>query len=135
MAQCAHPPVQLSLLDQRRPAAAAPTRGARLDDVADLLVQHAAWAARLAGGLARLEQSWVDFAATTQAAFIPASLGVIERLDKLRGRLITEELHRATDLLCQIQQPPVRRVSLSVRDEGRAALVLAPPPRRGKEAS
>lgn len=124
---------QLSLLDASPTSAlkvAAPAT--RTGQLAGLLEHHARQVSHLADELTRSEAQWLAFMNATGAGSLPATLGMVERIERLRGTMIAE-LHRAAALTVELTVPPAGKLTMTVRDNASAAVLLAPRSRRAGE--
>ena len=92
-----------------------------------VLEDHGPRISDLAKRVTDLEREWLEFVATAQAAHLPVALGLIERLDRLRRRMVGE----AIQIAALVRELDERHSRITVKD---SAVLLAPVCRRTSEA-
>ena len=96
-------------------------------ELESILMKHARWATRLAGLASDVETRWWLFARDAEAGHIPAALGIIGKIDRMRAGL-ADEAARIAEILHGV---PSSRMHVTVSD---STVLLTPTGRREKEA-
>jgi hypothetical protein len=96
-------------------------------ELENMLMRHARWATRLAGLASDVETRWWAFARDAEAGHIPAALGIIGKIDRMRAGL-ADEAARVAEILHGV---PRSRMNVTVRDSN---VLLTPTGRREGQA-
>ena len=104
-----------------------PASAFHLFELENILMKHARWATRLAGLASDVETRWWAFARDAEASHIPAALGIISKIDRMRAGL-ADEAARVAEILHGV---PRSRMNVTVRDSN---VLLTPTGRREGQA-
>ena len=104
-----------------------PASAFHLFELEIILMKHARWATRLAGLASDVETRWWAFARDAEASHIPAALGIISKIDRMRAGL-ADEAARVAEILHGV---PRSRMNVTVRDSN---VLLTPTGRREGQA-
>ena len=104
-----------------------PASAFHLFELENILMKHARWATRLAGLASDVETRWWAFARDAEASHIPAALGIISKIDRMRAGL-ADEAARVAEILHGV---PNSRMHVTVRDSN---VLLTPTGRREGQA-
>ena len=96
-------------------------------ELESILMRHARWATRLAGLASDVETRWWLFARDAEASHIPAALGILSKIDRMRAGL-ADEAARVAEILHGV---PSSRMHVTVRDSN---VLLTPTGRREDKA-
>jgi hypothetical protein len=94
----------------------------------NLLMRHARWATSLASVASDVETQWWLSARNVEAAHLPAALGIINKIDRMRAGMVDEAL-RVAEI---IRAVPKSRMNVTVRDSN---VLLTPTDRRQEKAT
>ena len=89
----------------------------------NLLMRHARWATSLASVASDVETQWWLSARDVEAAHLPAALGIINKIDRMRAGMVDEAL-RVAEI---VRGVPRSRMNVTVKDSN---VVVAPTDRR-----
>lgn len=93
----------------------------------NILMRHARWATSLASVASDVETQWWLSVRSVEAAHLPAALGIINKIDRMRAGMVDEAL-RVAEI---VRGVPRSRMHVTVKDSN---VVVAPASRRASQA-
>jgi hypothetical protein len=94
----------------------------------NILMRHARWATSLASVASDVETQWWLSVKNVEAAHLPAALGIINKIDRMRAGMVDEAL-RVAEI---VRGVPRSRMNVTVRDSN---VLLTPTDRRQEKAT